>query len=535
MSEYLPATSESKFSNFAYLINNNFYDFRVFLGSYDGRLKLLSPSSIKSLVIEDALDNPFHCGHAILDNRQDNIESNFEPSLDASSPEYYILGFPSDQSPSQPRNKSFSEGFLFNGDSRDILRVQILPKLTLSNDNTNDQDALKHFLLTFDFVIYNTEEITDSESQDSKLKKIYFWELDYEILREKNSYFSTSNYLKSRKTDIQDLTDDERKITTGAALSAALKEGLSESDGLSINFGTFDTGASTIFYSSPANFKCIDTINYILERHVSTPNNYYSPCILQLERYPKTYTLRSLYEIFKNAVNNNFSSMLAGPDYLETYKIAGYSDDKPGRLPVFNVEFAPSYSPYFQTEGNLDTYSFDTAAGVYTQTVFNSKAVHYYDYSNKQFEINSFRNSINETSSILNKGFVEPFAGRGTQTFQLGNYRKQNKNIENTFASVETDVNTRLSLGLAKNLKNYVFLNNFVTFRVQGATHRQAGKFIGITRETNKQPSSFDNKFLGIYFITHVKHIFENAKYYNELICVKTYNPKDMFINKNVL
>jgi len=90
-------------------------------------------------------------------------------------------------------------------------------------------------------------------------------------------------------------------------------------------------------------------------------------------------------------------------------------------------------------------------------------------------------------------------------------------------------------LGLAKNLKNYVMMNNFVVFRVQGSTHRQAGKFIGITRENNKQPSLFDYKFLGIYFITTVKHIFEDAKYYNELVCVKTYYPINIFNNKSIL
>lgn len=80
-----------------------------------------------------------------------------------------------------------------------------------------------------------------------------------------------------------------------------------------------------------------------------------------------------------------------------------------------------------------------------------------------------------------------------------------------------------------------MYLNNFTTFRVQGATHRQAGKFIGITRENNKQPTLFDNKFLGIYFILSVKHIFQDAKYMNELVCVKTYLPTDLFLNKNIL
>ena len=164
----------------------------------------------------------------------------------------------------------------------------------------------------------------------------------------------------------------------------------------------------------------------------------------------------------------------------------------------------------------------------------NSKIVHFYDYNNKEFDIDAERNSIANFSTAANKSYITPFALQGTSTFQLGNFRQKNKNTSNEFATVELDKNQRLSLGLAQNLKNYVFLNNFVTFKVQGATYRQAGKFIGINRENNKQPTLFDNKFLGVYLITGVKHIFEDAKYTNELVCVKTYIPQDIFLNKNI-
>jgi len=525
MSEYLPATNESKFSDFSYLINNNFYDFRVFLGSYDGRLKLLSPSSIKSLNIEDSIDNPFHSGFIILDNRQDNLESSYDSTIDQSNPKYYM--------PGQSTTSTIQETFMFNGDSRDILRVQILPKLSQQTTNITDQEVLKHFLLSFDFAIYNTEELDDG-TMDGKLKKLYFWELDYEILRTKNSYFSTSNYVNTREENIQDLSNTERRILTGAALSAALLEGLTKNDGFTTTFGSFDPGSTSIFFSAPGDFKCIDTINYILDRHVSDAGSNYSPGLLQLERYPKVYTLRSFKDVFQSAVQNTGGQFIAGPDYLETYKIAGYSDNKSDRLPRFNIEFAPAYAPFFQAEGNLDVYSFDSVAGLYTQTEINSKIVHYYNYTDKEFEIESNRNSIDAFDKIANEHYVYPFSPQGAKTFQLGNNRTTNKNTTNEFAAIELDQNQRLSLGLAKNLKNYVYLNNFTTFRVQGATHRQAGKFIGITRENNKQPTLFDSKFLGIYFILSVKHIFEDAKYINEVVCVKTYLPTDIFLNKNI-
>lgn len=530
MSEYLPATQGSSFSNFSYLINNNFYDFKVFIGSFDGRLKLLPPSSIKLLNIEDAADQPFHTGYIILDNRQDNIESSYEIAIDPTSPDYYI--------PGSVNNQKEKRAYLFNGDSRDTLIVEIFPKLAIQNINTSDEEVKKYFLLSFTFAIYDTEEIDDG-SMDGKLKKLYFWELDYEILRTKNSYFSTSNYLNVRdKSIIQNLSNEERRISTGSALSAAITESLDKNDGFSPSFIDFDQGSTTIFFSAPGNYKCIDTINYILNRHVSTADSNYSPCLLRYDRYPKNYSLVSLYDIFKNAVSFNNNSMIPGSEYLETFKIAGYTDNKSDRLPVFNVEFTPPYAPFFQTEGNLDVYSFDFVAGLYSQATLNSKLVHSYNYNGKQFNVESDRNSIANFAKASTNNYIKPFTQNvqsGSHTFQLGNYRKQNKNTINEFAVVELDENQRLSLGLAKNLRNYVFLNNFVTFKVSGSTHRQAGKFIGINRENNKQPTTFDNKFLGIYFIVKVNHIFEDAKYMNELVCVKTYIPIDVFLNKNVL
>jgi hypothetical protein len=524
MSEYLPATSESKFSSFSYLINNNFYDFRVFIGSFDGRLRLIRPSAVKMLSIEDSLDNPFHQGYIVLDNSQDVLESSYEESTDQSSPEYYI---PNYQDTSKTNN-----AYMFNGDCRDVLVVQIIPKLSVPDVTIDDQNVLKYFLLKFDFVIYNSEEIVDN-SQDGKLKKLYFWELDYEVMREKNSYFSTANYVKAE--NVSDLSNDERSILTGSALSACINEGLDRNDGFSPVFANFESGSTKIFYSSPGNYKYVDSINFILDRHVSSLDSNFSPSVLQHDRYPKTYSLVSYYNIFKNAVNFESNKMLAGFRYIETFKIAGFNRTSQDNLPRFNVQFVPAFAPYFQSEGNLDVYSFDTIAGAYSQSKINSKPVHSYDYGSKEFDIDFYRNSIEEFSKAAFNNYVKPFGPQGVKTFQTGIYRDSNKNISNEFSPIELDKNQRLALGLGKNLYNYVYLNNFVTFRVQGSTHRQAGDFIGITRETDKQPTVFDKRFLGVYLIVNVKHMFQDATYTNELVCVKTYLPQDMFLNKVIL
>jgi hypothetical protein len=526
MSDFLPALNSSKYSNFSYLINNNFYDFRVYLVSFDGRIKALSPSSIRALQINDAADKPFHSGYIVLDNRQDNIESSyFEKNNDQTSPNYYI--------PKAQNNTSSYGNFIFNGDCRDIISIQILPKVSENIANVYSEDTLRHFLLKFDFTIYNTEEINDGSSPE-KLKKLYFWDYFYEILREKSSYFSTSNYLKTTD-DISTLSNNERRIPTGVALSSLLVETFDPNDGFNITFDNFDTGSTTIFFSAPANYKALDSLNYILSKHVSSPESNFDPCMFKLTRYPRSFMLRSYKDIFNNAVRYTNGTLTPGYEYLETYKVAGYQELNNTTVPTLNIEYAPSIAPYFKTAGNIDTYSFDFVAGQYSQSEITSKVIHFYDYTRKEFEIDSYRNNIDEFLRSAKENYVYPFAPQGTETFQMGKYRTENINVRNIFAPVEQNPNQRLSLGLSHNLKNYIMLNNFITFRVQGSTHRQSGKFIGIVRDSSKQPSDFDSKFLGVYFILEVKHVFENASYYNELICVKTYILQDLFLNKNVL
>jgi hypothetical protein len=76
-------------------------------------------------------------------------------------------------------------------------------------------------------------------------------------------------------------------------------------------------------------------------------------------------------------------------------------------------------------------------------------------------------------------------------------------------------------------------MNNTISFTVPGSTHRQAGRFIGVTRDGAYPYSDFDNKILGIYFVVEVKHNFTGSDYFNELRCVKTYSYDNLFLNLN--
>lgn len=529
----MASTTES----YNHVINNNNYTFRVSLVSTAGQKTVvqdIKPSAIKNLNIENKFNEAFHSGFIIIDNSFDIIERDTPNAKLYNDVSYYNNAgvVASDQ----------NSGFLFRGESRDVLRIDIMPILDGTTiDNMGAEDSQKYFRMTFDFAIYNSEE-TAGDQPDQKFKKLYFWDLYYQLLIEKNVQFSTATIPSLTAT--QDASNVERGIFTGLALKELLKAALPEEDGYPASFSTnipgttdittinqqaqdennidWDIGATNIFFSSPANYKAMDCIEYILSRHVSNADSDYDQCFLRLERWPRQFSLKSAKQYFSQAYNSDDSP---GSLYLETVKLGGYTSDDGKTAPGV---YTPSKALYFERFGTIKSFSFDNMAGIFSQNFLTSKIVHSYDYQNKQFNIDVLRNGIEQAMKTYEKNYVKkmnsanndpPFAN-----FAPGQYRYTNKNLEHIFSVVEQDPDQRLAFGKNKFLYASIMSNNLISFRLPGSTHRQAGRFIGIDRDGATPDSKFDNKLLGIYLIIDAKHMFNGSEYYNELHCIKVYN-----------
>ena len=104
------------------VIDNKEYDFKVFLTNPEGRYFVFRPEAIKELSILDTFTDYYATGHVVIDNSYDVIE----------------------RPPGNP--EIASSPYIFRGDSRDILTVQIMPKLgdyTVSSA-TNDKIGRAH-------------------------------------------------------------------------------------------------------------------------------------------------------------------------------------------------------------------------------------------------------------------------------------------------------------------------------------------------------------------------------------------------------
>jgi hypothetical protein len=552
-------------SFFEHQINNDIFHFQVELITA-GITQTITPAAIKSLVIEDELDSFFHKGFIVIDNRYDAIERQAAPTVDKTGKLTETLNY------------------ILQGDSRDQIFIMIYPKgqdTGTGIGNLEDPSVLRHSAIYLQATIYNVEEVS-SDTPDVKYKKLYFWDKYYEYLREKNVYWSTSdvieNGLQGLTTSItsagavagysvqavDEYSDVDRAIPTGAAIKAFLgaafpAEGYEmpayfpsttfDNDAtLAGIVGTdtskvqiipddkyWDIGATKIFFSTPARYKAIDSLNYLLSRHVSTIDNLYDQAILRINRFPRCFTFIPLTKYFSNAFIGGSDSTdttgktqlnAGGKLYIETIKLGGYYTDAntDSTIPQYKLAYTPNkYAIQLEQTGTADNFKLEPSVGGVMQREFNTKMVHSYDSEGKQFQVDLYYNNIRQIVASYFTNYVNTIKPSIWTNLTPGTFRTSNTNVEHKFSVIEQDSEQRISQGRNKALYASIFANNIININLRGSTFRQSGGFIGVDRDGSSPFSNYDAKALGIYLLTGVKHIFENNSYSNELIAMKTY------------
>lgn len=544
-------------SIYRHKINNDPYWFKINLYNAEGKEQSISPTGIKALVLEDCLYNFYHKGYIIIDNRYDAIER----SVGENIPEL------------NKENKVPS--FVFIGDSRDWINIEIFP--LGGNDELASSKVTRHTRIFLQGAIYQVEEIA-TDTPDVKFKKLYFWDKYYEYLKERNVSWSTADIVENITTknsgdidvvaneamftesieaiknlkvkNVINFSDSMRSVPTGEAIKKFLANALSTDTGYPAlfpaqNFDSsseittnpnliaddknWDLGSSSIFYSTPARYKAIDVLGFLLDRHVSSPDNLYDLAFLRIDRATRCFTFRPLSYFFKNACTDNGAT--GGPIYIETITLGGYGQSETDD-PSYNFisTFTPQQNKFFlQQAGSTVNFAFEPSVGAVTQQEFTTQKVHSYDTEGKEFKIDGEKNSIEEICLTYHKNYVDPIKTQKWASLVPGKTRTLNKNVNHKFSTIEQDEVQRLATGRNKALYTAIFGNNQIKIKLPGSTYRQAGRFVGIDRRGSSPANIYDTKFLGIYLITEVRHIYEGNVYYNELTCIKTYTELEIY------
>lgn len=506
-------------------IGDTLYTFNVQLVNSDGNNVGIKFGSIVDFSISDSLIQFYADGYLIFRNDLDALESVQSISTD-------VRGMP---------ENAFSP-YVFRGDGRDLLIVNIKPAISVDDGdpiNSTSQDSNSDFALNYVFSIYNTEDIV-TEDKSMKLKKLYIHEQSFQVLNEKNAYFSTGKVSSGGSTPVG-ISNGERSTETGKAIRALLSDVLSKDTNTQQTFAAdWDVGSSKVFYSSPTNNKAIDDLYYLLDYHVSSKENDYSPALLRKDGN-NTWRLMPLTKLFKTAYYKGNESMgnLGGSNLTENFIIAkpNSGDSPPLTSPERNPQaslFANNFPDYSYAENfeNAGMMSDASTFGVATHMVHN------YDTSTKTFSIDISDNNINDSMKLYNKSFVQTqkgIAGNSPgQNFPLNQIKSQNKNINHVF-NPNPDQNIRLNSGRNKILLNTVFNNNTIAFRTRGNTVREPGKFITLERKDFANNSTHDNKLYGTYLVVRVDHVFKGDQYFNYMVCTKSYSAEPTSSSSDVI
>lgn len=427
--------------------------------------------------------------------------------------------------------------YKFRNDGRDTLFISIKPKdINIAGVQSMTFDD-KKWLLEIEAVIYDVEDLPSSSITD-KSKKLYFWEKAYQMMREKDSDFSTSTVGKnSNKTNISQIDNTGRSLICSEAIAELLRKDpdFQKYSKLTNNKEEWDAGSelNTMNYSSPVNAKFIDNLEYML--HYTTASDVYNnePCIFKFERAeksmtPKQFSLKPISKYFEKAGKEQNTPK----EYQIEHFFLNENSDKEKAPPLIK---APLGNAKSMTEIKADEYNIiynyrlvDVSGIDYSRNLVNYRVVSY-NSSCGQFAEENKNHSAEQYKTFFKKSIRNNILTKeNTDRLVFTPFIKDTLNTRTIFTVAKEEV-TRLSEGRNKLLNYYLFSNLTINFSVRGLTMRQTGRFFGLSKQ-NLNDKEYDHKIEGQYFVTNVVHIFDNANrsYNNQIIAVKTHTYQEI-------
>jgi hypothetical protein len=461
--------------------------------------------------------------------------------------------------------------FCFRSDGRNKISIRIYPIQNSNNsangaavdpsDTSTDLPA-EQWEMCYDFIIYDIEDLPTG-SAAKKLRKFYFWDERYQIFLERNIEWSTSLYgsnkNKSNKEDVSrfmpiaGLSKNtgaagaiESIITTAASnisdpASPVIKVGSTKGpSGIadpdiplnSFDENNWDNGSSDsqIQYTSPAFSNVIDDLSYMFNG-LNNGTTFLkasdgSPLFLRYERYlgdqtSKDWSLVPLTYYIKNSFDNQIErlSLELGEDPVGT---------KPRVDRAYPVDGSGSLIQNFQSGKASKITSYKIAPAVSLDTInLTNKVMHNYDFASGQFNLKYNGNKIEDLSESMGNIAKTGLYGYNNSNQLLLNIDRTKTlglNIKNIFEA-RTIVPNIAGITNGPNISmqyDFLFLNQTLHFSGMGLTLRAPGKFLYVDREVSTgEYNPFDDKCIGQWLITSVKHVFTSSQYTTDVVANK--------------
>lgn len=461
------------------------YDYKVTFINNDtpnkGATFNLNPNMIMELAISDNFFQWYSNGYIVINNSAE------------------FLG----------RGDNGKDGFKFRSDGYDVLIVSIKPKKA-------DE---KKYLLEYKFAIYDVEDI-QTDDNVAKYKKFYFWDLDYQLMLDRNiawtSHKANPDLKNKKKDELFQLTNYERGVEGDKLLKYFLEEVCGFKNRVDKENWKPCAKEHKIYYTSPSQNFLDDDLNHILSQCIADDNSDYSTMIFRKERTSE------------KKKNGKFS-LLSLKDYFEKSKpdqfmIENFYIQSPGTNPV------PKKSPDVKEDMNesvILSYQYAQAAGVDNSKAYQIKPQSFFSHGSGQFNWDATWNTPLIAKKHVAKEMVDKLKKNGSsEKMTLAVLNKWHKDESYTLSpEYSSSYNRfgRLINGRNKIIDAMLLLNDTITFDVVGLTKRKSGRFVGVDLLAGKADVDFDNRLCGQWFVVGVTHIFSDASYVNTLTCVRVH------------
>jgi len=187
-----------------YIKNGKEYIFKIILVNNDTPNETtvfeFNPNMVEDLVIEESLFQWYTQGNMTYINYDEGLERGGRSALDPFNTEDTFL-------------------YKYRFDCYDTLIISIQPL------NLDPADDPNEFLLEYKFAIYDVQDIP-AKDNEKKRKKIYFWDIDYQFMLDKNVAWSSimhPKFSELSKYQISQLTNYQRSIQVSELLELFLE------------------------------------------------------------------------------------------------------------------------------------------------------------------------------------------------------------------------------------------------------------------------------------------------------------------------
>lgn len=426
--------------------------------------------------------------------------------------------------------------YKFRNDGRDTIFISIIPKQADLGISVGEF-AEEKWRIELEAVIYDVQDIQHT-NMTNKIKKLFFHEKTYQMMLEKNIEFTTANVGDNKnKTNIHKLNNEDRSLPSGQALGELLKA--------DTDFAKFATlvddstmwskgsDKSKLFYSSPTNSRFIDDLNYLNSHHVASEEDLFQPCILKLERKgagkPKQFSLLSMKKYFEKAGKSEPGDYQIEHIFLEE----GSQTNSANETVISKAPLSKSNTLDKDVKArdftNTSNYQLVDMSGRDYSTKLANIGIISFNSAKGQFNIESSMHK-SETYKDFYKQNVVPgvLTSQASDRLPVTNYISKGYNMHYHY-SVRSNDKQRLAEGRNTILQHYLFSNLGISMTLRGLTHRQPGRFFGLSKQS-MNAEEHDHKVEGQYLTTSVIHYFSptDRSYYTSIVGVKVHTYKEL-------